>query len=32
MQKIFFFFVVSWKKIIFAAIFDNYNYTKLVYE
>ena len=23
MQKIFFFFVVSWKKFIFAAIFDN---------
>ena len=28
MQKIFFFFVVSWKKFIFAAIFDN-NYINL---
>ena len=29
MQKIFFFFVVSWKKFIFAAIFDNNNYINL---
>jgi len=32
MQKIFFFFVVSWKKFIFAAILDNYRYIIFKYE